>query len=296
MNEQISTIQTTEVLELMRNLAPILNQKELFEFMLFSNRVLERYMPEHYNDGLSEEVAEMRKDKAWLKEKLLRELMQFNSNPNMTDYEIGIKSGIRTAMNLTEKLDEPEVEEKFYTFDNAKKWLEDNGFVVFEKDKLDEEVQRMADKTYKEMNEKPVIPQFAADYIEKWKYEGLIMHEWFTFDYDDEDEDEYKVAKWLYDNDYKEKTTREHLLIDAIRYGYEVEKEILWEIPMPDLKTSDGHIQYLTYDPEAKTYFAGIKNVRLKQTFNAKDLASVPTPHRYYAVLCDFKKIEEASE
>lgn len=58
MNEQISTIQTREVLELMRNLAPILNQKELFEFMLFSNRVLERYMPEHYNEGLSEEVTE----------------------------------------------------------------------------------------------------------------------------------------------------------------------------------------------------------------------------------------------
>ena len=295
MNEQISTIQTREVLELMRNLAPILNQKELFEFMLFSNRVLKRYMPEYYNDGLSEEVTEMRKDKEWLKEELLEELMQFNGNANMmTGYQTGIADGIMTAINLTEKLEESEVEEKFYTFDNAKKWLQDNGFVVFEKDKLDEEVQRMIDKTYKEMNEKPVIPQFVADYIEKWKYETLIMNEWFTFDHDDQDED--KVSKWLYNNDYETNKRRELMLIDAIRYGYEVEKEILWEIPLPDLKTTSGHIQYLTYDPKARTYFASRQNGRLKQTFNAKDLASVPGQYRRYAELCDFKKIEEATK
>ena len=52
----------------------------------------------------------------------------------------------------------------------------------------------------------------------------------------------------------------------------------------------------LRYDPKAKTYFASRRNGRLKQTFNAKDLASVPTPHRHYAVLCDFNKIEEVKE
>lgn len=50
----------------------------------------------------------MKKDKEWLKGELLRELMRFNDNPNMADYEIGIASGISTAINLTEKLDEPE--------------------------------------------------------------------------------------------------------------------------------------------------------------------------------------------
>lgn len=285
MKEQISTIQTREVLELMRNLAPILNQKELFEFMLFSNRVLERYMPEYYNDGLSEEVMEMRKDKAWLKEELLEELMQFNDNPNMmTSYETGIADGIATAINLTEKLDKQELTQR-----QVDKWLDERDMVA-----VDAMMVYQTGMQNKVIVERPMIPQFMADYIEKWKYEGLIMHEWFTFDHDDQDED--KVSKWLYNNDHETNKRREFMLIDAIRYSYEVEKEILWEIPMPDLKTSDGHIQYLTYDPEAKTYFAGRKNGQLKQTFNAKDLASVPTLYRHYAVLCDFKKTEEEVE
>ena len=50
----------------------------------------------------------MKKDIEWLKEELLGELMLFNGNPNMTDYESGIASGIMNAINLTEKLDEPE--------------------------------------------------------------------------------------------------------------------------------------------------------------------------------------------
>ena len=120
----------------------------------------------------------MKKDKEWLKEKLLRELMQFNSNPNMTDYEIGIKSGIRTAMNLTEKLDKQEV--------LSPNWIDkhSNGTSRSQYVWVDDLKELLVSK-----QEEPVIPQFAADYIEKWKYEGLIMHEWFTFDHDNQDED-----------------------------------------------------------------------------------------------------------
>ena len=222
----------------------------------------------------------MKKDIKWLKEEVFELYPSHDVMYVSPDYEAVAKTEtISKVLELIDQLDEFEL-----TQDQVDKYLHERNLVA-----VDAMMVHQTGMQNKVVAEKPVIPQFAADYIEKWKYEGLIMHEWFTFDHDDEDE--HKVAKWLYDNDYEEKTTREHLLIDAIRYGYEVEKEILWEIPMPDLKTSDGHIQYLTYDPEAKTYFAGIKNVRLKQTFNAKDLASVPTPHRYYAVLCDFKKI-----
>ena len=312
MNEQISTIQTREVLELMRNLAPILNQKELFEFMLFSNRVLKRYMPEYYNDGLSEEATEMRKDKAWLKEELMGlSIKARHKENNQRDWHMGHEMALLDVNKLIDQLDEPELEEKFYTFDNAKKWLEDNGFVVFEKDKLDEEVQRMIDKTCKEMNEKLVIPQFIADWYEenlsggytnnRNKFSGNDVFRviqdvlktsegiktWGDYDIDE------KIATWAEGNE----EDFIHLIVNcSYKDGYEVEKEILWEIPLPDLKTSDGYIQYLTYDPKAKTYFAGRKNGRLKQTFNAKDLASVPTPHRHYAVLCDFKKTEEATK
>ncbi len=98
MSEQISTIQTSEVLELMRNLAPILNKKELFEFMLFSNRVLKRYMPEHYSDGLSEEVTEMRKDKEWLKEEVWKQDTVMSKGYIYTD----------DLMSIINELDEPE--------------------------------------------------------------------------------------------------------------------------------------------------------------------------------------------
>ena len=107
MNEQISTIQTREVLELMRNLAPILNQKELFEFMLFSNRVLKRYMPEYYNDGLSEEVTEMRKDKAWLKEevyKLIEDYTSFGGH----EHTFITGANVNKLGVLIDQLDEPE--------------------------------------------------------------------------------------------------------------------------------------------------------------------------------------------
>ena len=102
MNEQISVMQTREVLELMRNLAPILNQKELFEFMLFSDRVLKRYTPEHYNDGLSEEVTEVKKDKKWLKEeikKLITEESQYMPHDEMVDLEL--------VLLTIDKLEEP---------------------------------------------------------------------------------------------------------------------------------------------------------------------------------------------
>lgn len=125
----------------------------------------------------------MKKDKEWLKEELLGELMQFNDNPNMmTSYETGIADGIVTAINLTEKLDEPQ---------------------------------------------KPVIPQFVADFIEKWKCEGLTIYEWLSFGNNDVDEDVYK---WLYNNLNEKNIRREYLLIDAIRNGYEVEKEKLYRV------------------------------------------------------------------
>lgn len=227
----------------------------------------------------------MRKGKKWLKEEVFKLYPSHDVMYVSPDYEAVAKTEtISKVLELIDQLDESEL-----TQDQVDKYLYERNLVS-----VDAMMVHQTGMQNKVVAEKPVIPQFAADYIEKWKYEGLIMHEWFTFDHDNQDED--KVSKWLYNNDYETNKRRELMLIDAIRYGYEVDKEILWKIPLPDLKTSDGHIQYLTYDPEAKTYFAGIKNVRLKQTFNAKDLASVPTPHRHYAVLCDFNKIEEESE
>lgn len=73
--------------------------------------------------------------------------------------------------------------------------------------------------------QKPVIPQFVADWIEKWKREELILRDWSIFN----------LAEWLYDNDDDEiNILRKFALIDAIRYGYEVEKEKLYRIKFSD--------------------------------------------------------------
>ena len=76
--------------------------------------------------------------------------------------------------------------------------------------------------------EKPIIPKFVANYIEKWKYEGFTIYEWFSFGNSDVDDDD--VNKWLYNNLNEKNRRREYLLIDAIRYGYEVEKEKLYHV------------------------------------------------------------------
>ena len=73
--------------------------------------------------------------------------------------------------------------------------------------------------------DKRVIPQFVADYIEKMKYKGLTMYEWFSFGNNDVDDD---VNKWLYNNLNVENRRREDLLFNAIRFGYKVEKEKLY--------------------------------------------------------------------
>lgn len=152
-------------------------------------------------------------------------------------------------------------------------------------DKIDDVIDQLDEP------KKPVIPQFVADWFESNK-EGLA--DAFTFrqtTYPKKPLDERDdIDNWFANTD----DVMDILVI--MKNGYEVEKEVLWEIPIPFTVTSSGRIQYLIYDPKAKTYLANRKNGQLKQTFNAKDLASVPTPYRHYAVLRDFKKIEEVTK
>ena len=90
--------------------------------------------------------------------------------------------------------------------------------------------------------DKPVIPQFVADWIEKWKREELILRDWSRFNLDDENE--YEVAEWLYDNDDDEiNILRKFTLIDAIRYGYEVEKEPHYHVAF----RGESNLLYVTH-------------------------------------------------
>ena len=134
--------------------------------------------------------------------------------------------------------------------------------------------------------EKVVIPRFVAEAFEKARGCNVYTESIFKDMYNSS----LEVTNWLV------APSNEKLILRAWLDGYEVEKEILWEIPMPYLKTTGGHIQYLTYDPKARTYFASRKHGKLKQTFNAKDLASVPGQYRRHAEMCGFKKIQEVAE
>lgn len=176
----------------------------------------------------------MSKDKNWLKEKV-EEMHTHYSMSNNLDF-VSKRQAIDEFKCLLDQLHDPveAIKEYFKSAEKAKEILEELGYVVSEKPT------------------KPIIPQFVADWIEKWKKEGLTMHEWFSFDFNDEDED--KVAKWLYDNDYEENTRREYLLIDAIRYGYEVEKEKKYYV---DLDTA-AYVAKWNGDNQVGIYTDGI--------------------------------------
>lgn len=155
----------------------------------------------------------MKKDKAWLKEQIER----LSYTPKGLDENSSIISK-NWVLNFIDQLDESEL-----TQDQVDNYLHERNFVA-----VDAMMVHQTGMQNKVVVEKPVIPQFVADYIEKWKYKRLIMHEWFMFDHDDEDED--KVSKWLYNNDDETNKRREFMLIDAIRYSYEIEKEKLYHV------------------------------------------------------------------
>lgn len=83
---------------------------------------------------------------------------------------------------------------------------------------------------------------------------------------------ETDLGEWLFEN--------KMLAIDAILNGYTIEKEPLYYIPLPDLKTSDGIQQVLS---KRDTYFASRPNEKLKQRYTKEELAQVPEIYKPYA-------------
>lgn len=88
-------------------------------------------------------------------------------------------------------------------------------------------------------------------------------------------------SKWTNEvHENKELHTR------AILDGYTVKEELVYEIPLSCLKTTDGEVQYLSY--KDKTWFASRKNTWLKQRFTEKELKEkVPEFYRELAVKVD---------
>ena len=84
--------------------------------------------------------------------------------------------------------------------------------------------------------EKPVIPQFVADFIsdrEDWPLYELFDDEWLYREYD-------QIAKWLYDNDEHTNREREADLVFARRNGFTVEKEQKYVVELPNPNNQIG--------------------------------------------------------
>lgn len=88
------------------------------------------------------------------------------------------------------------------------------------------------------------------------------------------------LARWLRKN--------EMLAIDAILNGYTIEKEVLYYIPLPHLKTTDGIQQVLSKrSKNGRHYFASRPNEKLKQRFTKEELEQVPEVYKPFAKLID---------
>lgn len=76
-------------------------------------------------------------------------------------------------------------------------------------------------------SEKPVIPQFVAEYIEQSKKDNDSINQVFAFMDDKEDKD---LWHWLFPSMYKEKRANQEVFMRAWLDGYEVEKEKLYRV------------------------------------------------------------------
>ena len=83
--------------------------------------------------------------------------------------------------------------------------------------------------------EKPVVPQVAVEFYERYKDDNLALGEWFGDFYSPEAIEEFprmdELTKWLHDNDNETNRQREFALATLVTLGIdavEVEKEKLY--------------------------------------------------------------------
>jgi len=155
-------------------------------------------------------------NKQELIDELIYELENVSSKSINKDFEDGYNGGIRHALEL--------VKEK----------------------KLDEP-------------KKVVVPKFVAEWLDKHKYSTDIIDLFLSVEYAT-DSDEFIAEKWDYSGEFydwlSDNADTLFTLCDAIRYGYEVEKEQLYYVKLPEI----GYMRfgkkyfYSTDKEDAKRY------------------------------------------
>ncbi|EGO7879604.1 DUF1642 domain-containing protein [Enterococcus faecalis] len=155
-------------------------------------------------------------NKQELIDELIYELENVSSKSINKDFEDGYNGGIRHALEL--------VKEK----------------------KLDEP-------------KKVVVPKFVAEWLDKHKYSTDIIDLFLSVEYAT-DSDGFIAEKWDYSGEFydwlSDNADTLFTLCDAIRYGYEVEKEQLYYVKLPEI----GYMRfgkkyfYSTDKEDAKRY------------------------------------------
>ena len=89
--------------------------------------------------------------------------------------------------------------------------------------------------------EKPVVPQVAVEFYERYKDDNLALGEWFGDFYSPEAIEEFprmdELTKWLHDNNNETNRQREFALATLVTLGIdavEVEKEKLYTVEIPN--------------------------------------------------------------
>ncbi|WP_373718449.1 MULTISPECIES: DUF1642 domain-containing protein [Jeotgalibaca] len=137
--------------------------------------------------------------------------------------------------------------------------------------------------------EKVGVPKYIAEFYESKKH--LILSEILK---EFETNTEKEVADWYFSNNGRHVNTianSQEVIVKMHLYGYTIEPEKLYYIPLPDLETSDGLQQVLSKRENGMNYFASRPNDKLKQRFTKDEIAQVPEFYKPYA-----KPIEEEEE
>ncbi|MGL9922638.1 DUF1642 domain-containing protein [Enterococcus sp. DIV1758] len=104
----------------------------------------------------------------------------------------------------------------------------------------------------KELDEqiKVVVPKFVAEWLDKHKYSTDIIDLFLSVEYAT-DSDGFIAEKWDYSEEFydwlSDNADTLFTLCDAVRYGYEVEKEQLYYVKLPGvgyLNNADGGIKH----------------------------------------------------
>ena len=162
------------------------------------------------------------------------------------------------------------VEEKMkFTKENVlnltDKWIE-NKTVSFQD--LQNQIKELDDTP-----EKVVVPKFVADVFRYEIQESMnIPHVLSAAFSEVSSKKNIKFLQWV--KQYPDK------YVMVVKYGYTIEPEKLYYIPLPHLETSDGIQQVLS---KRDTYFASRPNDKLKQRYTKEELEQVPGIYKPFA-------------